>query len=545
MIEHLRKYTGLIIFVIALLFVGLAFLDRPSLRGMGDHDPVVIKIDGRSYTHSEYQKLGRSSMNVAHDLVLYEMLALFDAGFNPDDPEAVKRFFVGRMLVRQACEEFGIHPQDAEVMKAIKSLPKLQIQDPSQGQPGTYNQAGYNNYVKNVLGKYGLLEADLFDVVRDQLALSRLTTILGGGLGSSREFAEQSLASIDQKVTVEVARLPQAKYQETINPTDEELKAEWETTKDKYLTEKKVKIAYLVAVPKYPEKKEEEAPQPEPTTDEEKKAAAEKKAADATAAAEEKRQINKALAEGVDNFISQLNDSGGKDFEKLASANGWEIKTTALFPRSAPPAELDLKLRASGSQKQLADYLFELNGKGDSIDRFTTALAVGDGQWFVARLDETEEARPKEFEEAKDQVRVDYIAKHAGEALKKDADEKVAKLREGLTAGKPFADVAKELGLEPKPYGPFGMNDRLDGEPDSATLFQTAAHLDPGTVADPVIRPNGAILVFVEKREIVKDEKRAERVENSITASEQQQPFQIFAAWLHDKIESTPIESKL
>ena len=162
--------------------------------------------------------------------------------------------------------------------------------------------------------------------------------------------------------------------------------------------------------------------------------------------------------------------------------------------------------------------------------------------FLIARLDEEEVSREKTFEEAKDEVRADFIAKAASEALKKDADEKAAKIREGLAAGKPFADLAKELGLEPKAHGPFKSTDKLDGEADTSILFETASLVDPGSLADPVLRPDGALFVFVEKRELVKDPARADRVENSLRGLAQSQQRIAFSAWMNDKLEATKLE---
>ena len=60
------------------------------------------------------------------------------------------------------------------------------------------------------------------------------------------------------------------------------------------------------------------------------------------------------------------------------------------------------------------------------------------------------------------------------------------------------------------------------GEADVTTLFQTAATVDPGTLADPVIKPDGALFVFVEKRELVKDPTRENTINQSVEGMTQQ-----------------------
>jgi hypothetical protein len=207
-----------------------------------------------------------------------------------------------------------------------------------------------------------------------------------------------------------------------------------------------------------------------------------------------------------------------------------------------PPA-LSVNLRSTtGAARSAADLIFQLDMSKDLLARCTEALPINDGAWLIARLDEEEEARTKTFEEAKEELTKDYIAEKAGEALKKDADEKAAKIREALAAGTKFADVAKELGLDPKAHGPFKATDKLDGEADVSILFQTASTVDPGALADPVMRPDGALFVYVEKREIVKDPARAERVNQAVTMSMRSLENSAFDAWLKAKLEATKVE---
>ncbi len=542
MIENLRKYTGLIIFVIALLFVGLAFFgDNASFSRANASDPALIRVDGRTYTVSEFRKTGPSARNLAMGLGLYEFVSMLGGFGGTSEDEADKRFFVNRLLIKDAQEEFGVRPSDEEVTSALKAMPAF------QGQDGAFDQTRYNDFVTQRIGQFGMTEKDVIDIVRDSIAVKKLASIIGGGLAGDRNVAMETVASRDQQVTVQVARTSLAKFRESFNPTDEELKAAWETTKDKYVTERKIKVSYIIAKPAYPEPKKEEVKLPDTLTEEDKQKAdqeaAEKKAKEEAALAEEKRKINNELADQVDTFIAELQNSEGKDFEELVKKNNWELVTTELFPRTAVPPALSVNLRSSNDPGPVADRLFQLEMKDAPLDRFTEALPVPDGAWLLARLDEEEPSRTKTFEEAKEEVRTDYIAEKAGEALKKDADEKAAKIREALAAGKSFADAAKELGLEPKSHGPFKATDKLEGEADTTILFQTAAAVDPGTLADPVMRPDGALFVFVEKRELVKDPARAERVNQSLAMSGGSLERSAFAAWLDEKLESAKVEN--
>jgi hypothetical protein len=541
MIEHLRKFTGLIIFVIALLFVGLAFFgDNVAKSHRSANDPLVLSVDGRQYTATEVQKLGETPMALVQGFGMYGMIDFLSTlgGFGGGD-ETANRFFVNRLIVRQAAEDFGVHPSSDEISAEIKKMTTF------QGTDGAYSQQAYSDFITKRLGRLGMTESDFIDIVRDVLATRKLTEIIGGGLAVDPKVAAQQVTSRDQQLTIQLARVELSKFQEELKPTDEELKAEWETTKDKYQTDRKIKVSYLLAKPTYPELPKDETKLPDAVTEEQKKEAekkaAEKKAADEAKLAEDKRKVDTELADAVDSLLQEIEQSEGKDFAKLAEENGWKIVTTDLFTRTALPAELSVNTRSTSSPKPVGDILFQITPGSDTMSRFSEALPIADGAYLVAHLDEAEEPRAKTFDEAKEQVRVDYIATKAGEALKKDTDEKATKIREALKAGKTFADAAKELGLEVKSLGPFKATDKPPGEADISTLFEAAFLVDPGTLADPVMRPDGATFVFVERREVVKDPARDERINQSLTGLTSNQQRIAFSAWLEEKLAASQV----
>jgi hypothetical protein len=472
---------------------------------------------------------------------LFEFLSTL-GGFGGGD-ETEQRFFVNRLNVRQAAEEFGVHPSKEEIAAEIKKMPTF------QGADGAYDQQTYNDFINKRIGRLGLTEGDFIDIIRDVIATRKLSEIIGGGLAVDRNLAAQQVISRDQQVTVQLSRVALAKFQEELKPSDEDLKAEWETTKDKYQTDRRIKLSYIIAKPTYPELPKDETKLPDAVTDEQKKEAetkaAAKKAADEAKLAEDKRRIDGELADAVDGFLQEIEASEGKDFAKLAGENGWNVVTTDFFTRTTVPTELAVNTRSTSNARPIADLLFQITPGVDTMSRFSEALPVADGAYLVAHLEEAEEPRTKTFDEAKEQVRTDYIATKAGEALKKDADEKAAKIREALAAGKSFADAAKELGLEVKAHGPFKATDKLDGEADTSILFETASLADPGTLADPVMRPDGALFVFVEKREIVKDPARDERITQSVSGLNSNQQRIAFAAWLEEKLAATQVTDLL
>ncbi|WP_367871360.1 SurA N-terminal domain-containing protein [Luteolibacter sp. Populi] len=547
MIEHLRKYTGLIIFVIALLFVGLAFFgDNMGSSQASTNNPVVLTVDGTSYTATNYRKLAEAPLSLAQNQQNFQMamqLGLFTfagelGAFGAEGEQGLRRFFINRLNLRAAGKEFGIHPSPDEI--------KARVMKAFADQNGAFDQARYNDFVE-LLHRFGMQEkTDWIDLVSDILTAEKMKEIVGSGLAGNRQLAVESTANSDQQVTIQVARTVLPTFMEQVKPTDEELKTAWETTKEKYMVDRKIKVTYLIAKPKYPEKKTEPPKLPTALSEDakkaEEKAEAERKAKEEAEYAAQKRDADDELLTALDSMWLSTQNSNGKDFEKLGADNGWELVSTELFQRVAVPPALAVSTIQS-TPTPLGDYLFRLSATSDPLTSFTEApLPLKDGAYIIARLDGSEEARPKTFEEAKEEVRTDYIKEKATAALKKDAEDKATKIREGLKAGKPFADLAKELALEPKSHGPFKRTDKLEGEADTTTLFETAATVDPGTLADPVIKPDGALFVFVEKRELVKDPARDERVNQGVERQTDEMQRYAFQSWLSERLDATRIE---
>ncbi len=546
MIEHLRKYTGLIIFVIALLFVGLAFFgDRASMGHSSPDNPVLLTVDGTGYTRANIRKLAVAPASLAQTRESFSMtmsLGLLTfvselGGFGGDE-QSQRRFLINRLNIREAATEFGIYPSEAEVEARVKKTF-------TTGPDGGFDKNGYDEQVKS-LEHFGMKEKDFIELVRDILTAEKLKEILGGGLAGSRRQVEESVAAAHQQVSIQLARTSLTAFQEQVKPTDEELKAAWETTKDRYQVERKIKVSYLLAKPQYPEKKTEPPKLPTAVTEEDKKAEEkaeqERKAAEDAAYAKTKREVDDTVLSRVETVLAGIQNSVGKDFEKVVAEQGFQLVSTDFFQRSAVPPELSITT-AESTPKPVSDYLLRLAAtKDESLANFTEALPLKDGCFLIARLDAAEEVRTKTFDEAKDEVKADYLKEKANDLLKKDADDKAAKIRDGLKAGKPFADVAKEVGLEPKAHGPFKATDKLEGEADVSTLFQTAATVDPGALADPVMKPDGALFIFVEKRELVKDPSRESTINQSVEGMTEQMQRAAFMSWLNEKMNATRVE---
>ncbi len=552
MIENIRKYKGLIILGFVVVAIALVVGLQSSSVSSSSGGRGILKIAGRTYDDREYHNLGSgafeltSSLARAGDFGLYQFLMGLSSGATSQE-DAVEKFFIGRMIVRQAKREFGIHPGEEEISNYIRSLRAFADKD------GNFDEANYRNFVEKGIGRLGMTEGDLRDLAADVLASQKINAIVGAGLGVNRDVVAHTLALDNQQIDGELASLSIDPFEAKIEPTDEEIKAYWETIQDAFTTEPLRKFTYIIATPDMPEDTAaDSAEQPESIADaaatDEAKAAAEKKKAEekakkAAELAETRRKKQMELDTQVDDFTFSLEEQKAEGFEELAAANKWEVKTTELFAKSKPPAELDVNLRASSRGGKAVDELFRIEPTTDPISKLSPPIAIGEHQWLVARLDGEEKSRPKTYEEAKDEARAQYIAEKAAEAMKTAAEEAVEKIKTALAAGKSFAEAAKEAGIEEtKAFTKVTSNYRPDPAFEPSNLFEATRNVEPGNLAEIITEADRTFIVHVAKREVVKEADAATRLDAEVKSRASQNETLAFSAWIAARIEAAKVE---
>ncbi|MEO5915517.1 MAG: SurA N-terminal domain-containing protein [Luteolibacter sp.] len=552
MIENLRKYTGLMIATFVILFISFFFLDTRSVRNMSGGKS-MFKIAGRTYSDKEYRSLGAGSFELASmlaqsgDYSLYQFIMGLSSGATGKD-DAPEKFFVGRMILHQAKEDYGVYPNDEEISDFLRTLRVF------SGPDQKFSAENYRNFIDRGMGRLGMGEKDLRELAADVLAMKKLNAIVGSGLSVDRDAVAKNLALESQQVSGEVAKLDLAPFEAKIEPTEEEIKKYWDTVSDSFTTEPRRKFTYIIATPEVvvdPEADKAEAPETivdATASDEVKKANAKKKeeekAKHATEMAEARRKKQFELDTLVSDFVDKLEEQKGGGFEELAKANKWEIKTSELFPLSAVPKDLDLTVRFSSQGGKAADQLFRITETSDPLSKISEAIPVGENQWVVARLDGEEKSRPKSYEEARNDARAQYISEKAAEALKTAANEDVTKIKASLAAGKSFADAAKEAGInETKAFTAITKTSRPDGATQPQNLFEASRNLDPGSIADVITESDRAFILYVAKREVVKEENAAAKIDSEVTARTSENETIAFTAWIAERIEAAKVET--
>ena len=253
----------------------------------------------------------------------------------------------------------------------------------------------------------------------------------------------------------------------------------------------------------------------------------------------EKKQAIETEIPRVNEFFQELADNLGRDFEKLAAKHGLKIIKTGLFSKVNSPKELNVSIQNSNIGK-LSDSIFLLPSVGDPDEKLSDPHQTPDG-WFIGRLDEVTEATPLSFEEARTKVSIDLKKKLAREQMVADAKALHEKLSPALKSGKTFEEAAKEAGQKIvkldalKETGSF-QGQRFPNPP----AFDAAKFTNPGELAPLEFSPSEeeasrALVVFVEKREVTKNDEYLTGLEDSFKGLSDVTRLIAFENWLNDR----------
>jgi peptidyl-prolyl cis-trans isomerase D len=534
MIENLRKYTGLIIVLFVLVLIGFLFMDTSAMRNGAGGGAPYIKVAGRTYTDREFNQLGASSYQLTQSLAQSGDMQLFsflfgisgDAQFG--SRELMESFFASRMILRSAKKEFGIYPGEEEIDSFIRKLRAF------TGPDGEFSQEQYRNFIERGIGRLGLTEGDIRELASDVLAQAKLTEILGAGLSTDRNTVAKDIARIDLDP-----------IEAKIDPAEEEIKTYWETVKDAFKTSEKRSFTYVILKPNMPA---EEAEIPAPAADATEEAKAEYEKAKATRdakIAEDRRKARLEIGTMADDFVNYFVDHKDAVFEKLAEEKKLEVKTTELFTQADAPEELKTALRASSTQGTAADELFRMVVTSDPLSKISPAIAIGEDEWLIARLDGTEKVRVQTYEEARAEARARLIAEQATAALKKATEEAAEKIKTALAASKTFADAAKEAGITAETVSLAEVTAGYQGDTSKvpSNLFNAAKYTDPGSLTEPVFESDRAFIIHVIKREVVKQDSAATALETKFENAQDAVRIAAFNSWLAAKTEAAGVET--
>ncbi len=566
MLENIRKYTGLFIVVLVLIFIGLVFMESNSGgRGPGS-GPTVVKSDDKVYSLKELEKAGQevrlgqrilqTSLQSGSFETYGDISSYLGTLEGMGDDEGLKRYLVHRTNFEKAKKEYGIYPSKDEI-------DLYQREKIFTNREGIFDDEGYSNFTDKGLKSLGMTINNLNDFVGDVIAFKEFSNVLGAGVVANEEAAQENFKAQSQQFTLSTLSLELETFKKEIEPTDEEIKTYWEENQGRYLTEPKRKLTYFVATPDFEdalaEKKKNEA-EKEKTAAEE-AADAEKspeeiaaddqaKAEAVTLTPEERKRVSAELGLVIEENIwvvlqQQIEDGAEKaNLEPLAEEFGYEVKTTELLPLSELPAEIRGTVR--GTQTTVEQELESTSlSSGNVMDSLSEILGVGNENWLLYRIDEAVEPTEKTFEEAKEEAKNDLVQERAEEALKEAIESAREAVASALADGKALNEAAAEQNLKLSEHLGMAANARLPGEDNPQDIFRLASQTKTGELSQAeLIEPlrNRALFVFVKEREFVESDQNKAGLTRAISSEQDRLRRALVQHWFTAEFDKANVE---
>ena len=271
MIENMRKYTALMIIVFVLLIAGFLFTMGPTSGSGagGGSGPAVLEVYGLSIDEQEYYRRGDRTLQLSSELGLHFYVNFLIA---PDiqqlmqanqlmrygyanyyvtmsrnlDQQDFNRFITNRATLQRAMSEMGLYASEEEVTQSLKTSQRF-------APNGQYNALEYNAFVDKRLGRLGMTEKYLREIVRESICLNKLIQLVGGGLSAPRTAVQDQQEASNQSITLARITLDRDDFVEKENPSEEEIKAYWEVHQDAYKTKEQRRISYILLDPPRPQ----------------------------------------------------------------------------------------------------------------------------------------------------------------------------------------------------------------------------------------------------------------------------------------------------
>src|SRR3954452_21902288 len=327
MITVMRKHHKWLMIVIAILAIPFVFyFNKTDLTANRQND--LGRIYDRPVTNVEFQRSVRL-LTLAQMLGLSQLVQ--DLMMGPmSETDAYVNFAFNRVVLDHEAKILGVRPGTKEVVEFVKTLPAF------QGTNG-FDAGKYTEFTQNRLPPLGFTDAQIEELVSDQMALNRLKDLLGTGLhvadSESTEYYNQAYG----KLHVALVRIRDEDFQKDVKVSDDDIAKYFEAHKAELKTDEKRKVEFVAFA----------------FGDEEKKLAG-----------KERIDALQKLANRANDFVQAMSEKDAK-FAEVAAKFNVPVTATGEFAAASP----DPKLPAN---TQIAKYAFQLKESEPVSDAIQT-----------------------------------------------------------------------------------------------------------------------------------------------------------------------------
>jgi parvulin-like peptidyl-prolyl isomerase len=418
--------------------------------------------------------------------------------------EAYVNFAFNRLILDHEAAALGIRPTTKEVVAFVKTLV------PFQGSNG-FDPAKYTDFTQNRLPALGFSDAQIEELVSDQLMLNRLKDLLGAGLNVSESESAEYYNQAYGKLHVAVVRFREDDFKKDLNISDADIGKYFEAHKAELKTDEKRTVEFVAFAFGEAEKK---------------------------LTGKERIDALQKLANRANDFVQATLEKGAK-FADVAAKFNVPVTATGEFTATAPDPKLPPGTKVS-------EYAFQLKQEEPVSD----AIQGPDGFYVVHLLGMTP-SRPLTLDEAKPKI-VDALTKERLKQLVSTRGADVSRtIREAAKVGTPVDKALAQMGLQAERIAPFSIIENPPPKPDPsaspkpevkkpdvpdiASIKNSVRELNPGDASDFVPTPTGGLVVVLESRD-PGDPAGFDAVKTTFEKNYlQSKRMVVFDEWLHDR----------
>jgi len=498
MITIMRKHHKvLMIFITALVCISFSwYWNKTDFAQMGNGS--IGKIYDRNVSQVEYQRNVRL-LRLGSQLGMRDLIQELTMGAQTET-EAYDTFSWNLLVLRHETEALGLNPTTTEIANGVKELPAFQTEK-------GFDLARYTEFTDHALAPMGFSEAQIEELVSDQIALQKLKKILSAGVSMSEADMRKNYEQAYAKMDVSVVRFPFVDFEKEVQVSEEQITKYFESRKAELKSDEKRKIKFVQFG----------------LSDEQKKLTG-----------KERVEVLQKLADKANDFTEAL-QAKGANFDQVVAKFQLTPKETTDFSQAAPDPQL-------AGPPSLVQSAFALTNEAPNSD----AIQTPDG-FVLEHLEKIEPARPLTLEEARPKIVEALKKQNLQQTTATKATQVAEQLREALKEGKTLTDAATQAGVKLEKIPPFALVDTQPGAtptpkpeakeeaPNMRHIKQSASGLSPGEVSEYIPTPDGGLLVVLEKREKF-DPAQFEKARTFLEERELKNQGQIvFYEWLRER----------
>ncbi len=439
-----------------------------------------------------------------------------------------------RILLLRKAAELSIRVSDEELLQQVQSQPLFRSEN-GQFDPERYRQAMV------YLAQRGLTEAAFESVLRDELMLSRLQSLVATGVNVTPEHLARAYAPLHERMTIDLVKLDVADEPASAAVTDDEARAYYDRSKEAFRLPVRARVRYAqftigaakesiqltdAEIAEYFERNKM------------KYAGTNNVAATLDTVKDEVRaELLSLRAErlasdrATEMSVKLVQPEGGAapDFAKLAADAGAQVRETPAFAarEKVPGVE-------AGTQFNQAAFALTADAP------YSDALQGKDG-FYVLQLLERLPSEVPAFEDVKTKVVERLQRERSLQTVHARGREAAMKAKQAVAAGKTFADACRELNLKTTTPAPFAATDETPTLAAAGSIKQLAIGMATNSVSDFIPTETGGAFFHLAGR-MPPDPTLFEKDKETLAAGTLAQHRQaIFDSWIQSLVKEQQV----